>query len=456
MSTPPLVILGAGPAASLLAMALERLGVGATVIGAPRRSSAVEGLSPRVVDALARYGCTQALTLLGPRWKRVSRWGGGESAANGEFVVERCAFDRALLADAHAAGVRYLEGTVLHVERSADRGYAVTWEARAGERHTTRARLLVECRGRTAPKVGPDLHAGASMVAIARTFAGVRARERMTLLESFPMGWAWGGADGTGAACVQVVVAPETVAAHAGHLNAVHSACLPHLRLIRDRLGDLGEPAGTARARGIRPVLRTPGFALDYLRVGDACYTGDPLSGHGVFEAASGALAAAPAINTLVNHARDARTAIDFLDERVRAIYQARMRAARDHYRTENAWRDEPFWRRMQHFDLPGGLADQEAADAVRLVEKGVVEDGRIVLRPVLVGPAFPRGVRYAGAVDVGTLIGLIRDRPGMSRDALSRAMALPHHEIDRACEFIRRIRQPSSSDPGGLSFQHA
>ena len=118
----PLVILGAGPAASLLAIALARHDIAAQVIGRPRTASAVEGLSQRVVEALKQFGCHEALALLGPRWHRVSSWNAQEVEMNGEFVVDRVAFDAALLRDAKAAGVELHGGLVRELERGDDGG----------------------------------------------------------------------------------------------------------------------------------------------------------------------------------------------------------------------------------------------------------------------------------------------------------------------------------------------
>ncbi|QID16180.1 hypothetical protein G3580_00195 [Nitrogeniibacter mangrovi] len=457
MKSSPVIVLGAGPAASLLAMALGRSGIDATVIGMPRRESAVEGLSQRVVEALQQFGCEHALRLLGPRWLRVSRWGGEESSMNGEFVVERRAFDQALLRDAGDHGVRQVAGQVRRVRKDDDgRGRVVGWTEADGTEQTARAALVVECRGHTAPKGGPDRHAGRPLVAISRTFQGARAQARTTLTESFPMGWAWGGVDPTGTACIQVVVLPELVTRCRGDLDAVHDACLSQLTLIGERLGRRLSPIGTARARGIRPALRDRCFAPDYLRVGDACYTSDPLSGHGVFEAASGALAAAPAINTLLNHPAEVATAIDYLDERVRTVYSARMSAAREHYRAESAWAEAPFWRCMHAMSVPQA-ADELAPEApMRLVDKGVVEHGRIVSRPVLVSPAYPRGVRFVGAVDLGELIETTRRQPGLSVDDLSRALRLPADEVSRACAFIHRIRQADPADTREANSRHS
>ncbi|WP_227815816.1 flavin-dependent monooxygenase QhpG [Nitrogeniibacter aestuarii] len=446
MSPTPVLILGAGPAASLLSMALQPLGISPVVIGRHRRRPAVEGLSQRVVDALVGFECRHALEMLGPRWHRVSRWAGSESAMNGEFVVERSQFDRSLMQDAIAHGVSFREGTVSRVKRASDGGFEVIWQDAFGNHHLTRAAMVVECRGQAAPKEAPDIHAPYALVAITRTFSNVPVHDRVTLTESFEHGWAWGGVDPTGMASVQVVVTQEMLAEHDNDLSAVHSRCVGALTLIPSYLGTACEPTGHLSARAIRPVLRGARFSHDQLHVGDACYTNDPLSGHGVFEAASGALAAAPAINTLIHHPRDADTAVAYLEERSRAIFASRMQAARDLYRLETTWRDAPFWRRMQAFELPAPAAAGRSAPTVTLEERGVVESGRIVKRPVLVSPEYPRGVRFSGQVDLGQLVSLKQRHPDISREALSRALSVSPDDVAMACAFVRTMQQPAAA----------
>lgn len=430
------VILGAGPAACLLALSLARQGQPALVIGQPRDRSAAEGLSQRVVEALKQFGCSGALALLGPRWLRVSAWNGVEIEMNGEFVVERVAFDKALLGDVRAAGVIVHEGRIRGVERAANGTWSVCWEDSSGRSQRTTAELIAECRGRTAPKIAPDARVGSPLVSLGRTFSGAIAQPRATFVESFPLGWAWGGVDTSGYAHIQTVVLPETVAACRGDLDAAHSACLEYLQWLPRRFGTKLEPLGATQARGIQPALRGGIAAKDFLRVGDSAYTCDPLSGHGVFEAASGAMAAGPVINTLLNRPDDAPLATRYMSERAASVFASRIEAARLHYSSETQWPDAPFWRKGAVSDAEPSVS-REPVFAVR----PVVEDGFIVERRVVVSNEHPRGVRFIDGVDLGRLDHLIRTLRFSDPAELSGHLGAPSESVRRSLCWLHARR---------------
>ena len=433
----PLLILGAGPAASLLAIALARHDIPAQVIGRPRTTPAVEGLSQRVVEALKQLGCHEALALLGPRWHRVSSWNAQEVEMNGEFVVDRVAFDAALLRDVRAAGIELHGGLVRELERGEDGGWCVRWEDDEGRPRRTEAALLAECRGHTSPKMAPDRCAGPTLVSLGRTFEGARPQPRTTFIESFPSGWAWGGVDPHGRAHVQVVMQPASVAAFGGDLDRAHAAGLAQLVRLPQRFGTQMKPAGATRARGIQAALRGGVVADCYLRVGDAAYTCDPLSGHGMFEAASGAIAAVPVINTLLRRPTQTALAQRYLRERIETVFASRVEAARQHYAGETHWADEAFWQRVtQPLELPLPAADSTRPPA--FVTRPVVEDDFIVERRVVVSAEHPRGVRFIDGIDLGRLDELLQAEPQTGASDIGQHLHAPADAVARAMRWLQ------------------
>ncbi|NMF88995.1 flavin-dependent monooxygenase QhpG [Aromatoleum petrolei] len=435
----PVVILGAGPSACLLALALARGGQSALVIGQPRQRGAAEGLSQRVIEALRQFGCSQALSMLGPRWLRVSSWNGAEVEMNGEFVVERVAFDRALLADVRASGIDVREGKVRTLEHVEEGMWYVHWEDQSGRSQRTAAQVIVECRGRTAPKKAPDLQVEAMRVAVARTFTGAAIQPRTTYVESFAQGWAWGAVEASGLAHIQIVVLPESVSAHGGDLDATHAACFEHLHGLRRRFGRNLRPVGPARARGIQPALRGGVASRDFLRVGDSAYSCDPLSGHGVFEAASGAIAAAPVINTLLQRPDDASLAVRYFTERASEVFASRVTAAHEHYRSETRWPDAEFWERAIAPRRPSMEVPEIREPA--FVMRPVVEDGFITDRSVVVSDEHPRGVRFIGGIDLARLDQLVRTLQVPDPERLSRLLSAPHESVCRALHWLQARR---------------
>lgn len=433
-----IVILGAGPAASFLALSLLRAGHAPLVIGQLRRKPAVEGLSLRVVEALERLGCAGALSLLGPRWRRISAWNGEEVEMNGEFVVERVAFDKALSGDVRESGITIHEGRVVGIGRGADGVRTVAWTDASGQLRHTRADLIAECRGHAAPRSLPDVHSGGVLVSLGRSFAGARPQPRTTFAESFEHGWAWGAVDGQGRAHIQTVVAAERVNRHGGDLEATHTANLKYLDRLLAHFGGEIQASGPARARGIQPALRGGIAQADFLRVGDAAYTGDPLSGHGIFEAASGAIAAVPVIRTLLERPDDRSLALRYFLERASSVFFSRLKAAHQHYVAETRWTDTGFWRGVRADDASAVPAQPSPA---AFTVRPVVEDGFIVARRVVISEDYPRGVRFIDGVDLDQLDERLHTSPAIELAAFSRALNAPSESIRHALQWLQEHR---------------
>lgn len=431
-----IVILGAGPAASFLALALLQSGHVPLVIGQLRRKPAAEGLPHRVVEALRQFKCEGALSLLGPRWRRVSAWNGQEVDMNGEFVVERVTFDKALFGDVRAAGITAHNGTVRTIERAADGGWAINWTDESGQQQRTHADLIAECRGHAAPKSAPDIHCGSMLVSLGRSFEGALPQPRTTFAESFIHGWAWGAVDLQGRAHIQTVVSADTVTSYGGDLEIAHAACVARLYRLRKHFGGKLQPIGPARARGIQPALRGDIARPDFLRIGDAAYTCDPLSGHGIFEAASGAIAAVPVINTLINRPDDGPLALRYFSERAETVYFSRIKAAHQHYATEMQWPDSAFWLRA-HGDEPGLSSIQANQAAFEL--RPVVEHGFIVPRRVVVSEEHPRGVRFIDGVDLGVLDERLQTSQDVEIARFSRDLNAPAESIRSALHWLQK-----------------
>lgn len=433
-----IVILGAGPAASFLALSLLRAGHAPLMIGQLRRKPAAEGLSLRVVEALERFGCEGALSLLGPRWRRISAWNGQEVEMNGEFVVERMAFDQALSGDVRKAGITWHEGRIRRVDRDAGGVLSVAWTDASGKLRHTRADLIAECRGHSAPRSMQDVHRGSVLVSLGRSFEGARPQPRTTFAESFAHGWAWGAVDTQGRAHIQTVVAADTVSRLGGNLEVAHAACLRYLNHLLERFGGDLRPVGPTRARGIQPTLRGGIAQADFLRIGDAAYTCDPLSGHGIFEAASSAIAAVPVILTLMDRPDDGPLALRYFAERATSVFFSRIKAAHQHYADETRWPDSEFWRAL-HADDASVVSTQPGPATFTI--RPVVEDGFIVARRVVIGEEYPRGVRFIDGVDLSRLDERLRASPAMELTAFSSALNAPSESILHALQWLQRHR---------------
>lgn len=395
-----IVILGAGPGGCVAAIHLRRLGFAVTLIGVPGRGGpdgAIEGASPRVVEGFRRAGCAGAVAALGPLARRRAVWDGATSDHNGEYLIARASFDQALREDARAAGVTVIDGRVTGYERRGD-----IWQVTLRDgRPVSASGFLVEARGRRAPRGRQVVQRGARTLALRRRYIGLPPGPARSGAASFRDGWAWFADFGEGEASLQFFL--DHPGAGGGDRAVLFEAALAacpeaHTWVVG------GRPAGPVLAREATALRHARPLEERLIRIGDAAMAIDPLSGHGLFEAVGGAMAAAPVINTALNRPGDGALARAFYEQRQSTAFLRHARIGRDFYRAESRWPDRPFWavRRRWPDDAPGHAAP--VAGVGEICRRPVVCDGFIVRREVVVTPDQPRGVLMLAGVPLAAL----------------------------------------------------
>ena len=216
----------------------------------------------------------------------------------------------------------------------------------------------------------------------------------------FDEGWAWLACPGGGKSWLQITLAAADpmAAAPAERL----SRCLA---LCADRL-----PPGSRLAaapmviRESAPVLSALPDDLSVLPVGDAAAAMDPLSGHGMFWAVSGALAAAAIRRTLA--ARPDGGGKDlarrFLEQRMGALFLRQARIGRDFIRAETGRSALPFWRARGSF--PDDEPAHPPAGPITTRRQVIVDRGQLSECEVLVSPRSPAGVAWFGGLPAAEL----------------------------------------------------
>jgi menaquinone-9 beta-reductase len=413
------LVAGGGPAGCAAALGLARAGFEVVLVTVPRRPAVVEGLSERVVRFLEQAGCERTRATLGPSVRREASWNGRTTSANLEWVVERAIFDRALLEDVSAAGIR--------VSIASLRGLCCVdgaWQALAGA-HACRANFLVEARGRRAP--GRRRH-GPAAIALAQTWSGLAPRA-CTAVAPFEGGFAWFATVGNGHGSLQLVISPPGRAGHDTLLASVPPA--------RVWLAD-ASPCSSVSARHAGMSRALAPLERSCIRIGDAALALDPLSGHGVFEALASATAAVPVVTTLLRRPADAALARAFYEERVERAFLRFARTARDFYRLEERWRETAFWQARCHWpdDLPAHPSPSSGAPEIQT--KPVIEDGFVVAREVIVTADQPRGVFMVDGVPLVALLRAVQAGKIASIEAASRCFDRAPGQVETALAWLR------------------
>jgi flavin-dependent dehydrogenase len=171
-------------------------------------------------------------------------------------------------------------------------------------------------------------------------FGTSRGTEPRTVLEAFDRGWWYAAALPDGRAVAGLFTDADLLPGPAGRerlwAQAWAGACLvPDLVAFADRAPIHTAPAQTGAA--------TACAGADWLAVGDAARTLDPLSGRGITEALTSALRAAEAVRA---PAADRTAALAADAERAAEEHRLHLATRLTHYRRERRWPDSPFWRR--------------------------------------------------------------------------------------------------------------
>jgi flavin-dependent dehydrogenase len=401
-----IVILGAGPAGSAVALGLRRLGYAVTLVSEWRRFAALEGVSVRVLEAMRGAGLHQALADATLPSQRQVHWNGQQHAQNVEFLLDRPTFDRGLREDLRAAGVTLIEGRVLGVQSSSD-GHQVQIEGR----EVLTADFLVEARGRQAPALGKGLR-GPETVSLLNRWQGTPGITA-SAVESLEDGWAWMARRDDGQCYWQWTV-------------DVASAGLPGKAQLLEYCRQRRRASAVAQAffageveadlqlhaRSSTAILSPQVCADNWIRVGDAAMAVDPLSGNGVFQSLSSALQASAVINTLLRKPERAALAQRFHQQRVEQLFLRFARIGRDFYADEQRWLEQPFWQaRRQWPDAEVAHAEADFS-ALRIERAPVLRDGFVDEAEVVITADQPLGIWHVQGVELAPLVRRLRSEP--------------------------------------------
>jgi len=273
--------------------------------------------------------------------------------------VDRGRFDGMLRRAAADAGAAVTLDAL--VERAARRGGR--WEVvyRCDERRRrVVADVLVDARGRAARGLGaPPRAVHDGLVALLATLpddGAARDDDDYTLVEACPDGWFYSARVPSGDVVVAYMTDADHLAGGAAATARVFERALAEAPHTSRRAGDR-RPRSALRAAPAHTSLAGDGADPARVGIGDADFSLDPLSGHGLVHALASARDAAAAIRA---HLGGDGAALARRREESRALFARQLRARTRYYAREGRWPRSPFWRRRA---LPFELAAQEGAD---------------------------------------------------------------------------------------------
>lgn len=416
MSTKHLIVLGGGPAGVATAIGLRRIGYRVSLLHAPRQFAACEGLSPRTLQGLHRAGCGRAAATAAPLSPRLASWNGSGNQYNGEHLVARPLFDRALEADLRDAGIEPIAGRVQRVEDH-DGQWRIDYRGRDSQPGTLTGDYLVEARGRSGALPSPNKLRGPETVSLLQRWR-TEPNRAASLVAGYHQGWVWLARLGTTLYTQITLTANDPAIPKRGGLR----------QFIHEQLQQVPEtaswyrgaiPVGEPIARGSTAILCGEPVTRRLLRVGDAALAADPLSGNGIFAALSLALAAPAVINTILGYPARADLAMQFYRDRCRETFLRFARTGRDFYRLEQRWPDQPFWRERRHWPDDQPLHSETDPAQTRIAERPVLAQDQIIGKNVLITPDQPLGIWQVAGVELAPVVAALKGLSPPSRDGV-------------------------------------
>jgi flavin-dependent dehydrogenase len=342
-------IVGAGPAGSTTAMLLARHGYSVAVYDGPRhRALCVGETLPREAAGLLRqlslweeFAAQNHVASPG----MMSAWGTPEVWAT-EYIfspfgngwhLDRSRFNELLLEAASRAGALVFRDTkIMACEEGAD-----GWQLTTGAGVAT-CRFLVDAGGRASGRsCGPEgRYVADRLVAAAGVYAPASAASAYTLVEAVDQGWFYSALLPSGNYIVTYMTDADLYSAGRRGDNSFFESQLAKAPLTRERTGGTTSDLATFPAFS---SIREHAAAKNWLAVGDAARSYDPLSGMGLCTAMTMAMDAAQAIlQRLDGDAAGLRS----YDQLNRQAYEAYRESYESYYGVEQRWPDSEFWRR--------------------------------------------------------------------------------------------------------------
>ena len=388
------LIVGGGPAGTATALSVLRenpaLRVGLVEKTCYESSRVGESLSPGATGLLQQLGALTRFERAGhlPAYGNSAAWGSG-AVQDRDFLftpfgygwrLNRRRFDADLAADACDAGARlWTNASVESLEREAG-GWRVGIRQQ-GTSSTLQARFVVDASGRSqslARRMGARRRLLDSLVALAVHFPAEQDGHRFTLVEACDEGWFYSsyvpgdGADQPPGWWVALMCDADRMRSENLRRFESWSARLQACPYTCERLRGIGTPSAI-RAVAAQSALLEPMSGDDWLAVGDAAASHDPLSSSGIVRALDSGIRAGRAI------ARACRTAGspgESIEHEFCELALAQQVASQQYlgtwaryYQMEQRWPESPFWRRRQRLVTLNPMSMLQARSLVGLIE---------------------------------------------------------------------------------------
>ncbi|MDA1013179.1 MAG: NAD(P)/FAD-dependent oxidoreductase [Planctomycetota bacterium] len=447
-------VIGGGPAGSATARQLARLGHSVCLLERESfpRPHIGESLTPGVVPLLDGLGIRARIDAAGflrPR-STVIRWEDStdrvrEFSGHG-YQVDRGRFDQLLLAAAVDAGVGVVQPALVRQAVCSDSGLWSIHATQTDRGLTIQADFVVDATGRYSQLRLPTGSSNrprrrtvlAPTLALYAYWRSPRetggsgstssSSDSCTRVEAGNDEWFWGAPLPDGTFNATVFVDRDRLKLERGDMTAAYERWLAKSELLRDVIS-------RERVTQVRAVDATCSRACEvsgpnWIKVGEAAYTLDPLSSQGVQSAIRTGLQAAAVVHTSLVQPENKGICQDFYRARVNESVSSHQAFATEFYDRVHDTRVESFWTRRRSESNSSDESVMSAAlewhgfrsanaqlrtvdptaivrlaDDVRLEPTPVLIGDFVGLRPALINPRVHRPLAFLGDVAIADFL---------------------------------------------------
>jgi flavin-dependent dehydrogenase len=349
------VVIGGGPAGAAAALALADRGRSVAIIHRPGRQEAHVGetVPPAIMRQLARLGLWEVFMADGhtPAPGTMVSWGSATPYEN-DFIfdpygsgwhLDRARFETMLVDAAIASGADLYESRRFDCCHSNTEGWLL--RSRGSPLWTVRAMWAIDASGRAAylaRRQGIGRDRCDRLVGLARFYTAVTTTDTRTFIESCEIGWWYAAALPDSRAVAVLFTDADLLPCGRLKLEQCWNEFLAKTDLVGGHIsaGTAASPLYTAAACS---GLLSSCAGENWLGIGDASQSWDPLSGQGITNALASAVQAAEVITS---KNQDRRSMLEGYASRAQRQYHDYLVMRSVHYRRETRWPQNTFWRR--------------------------------------------------------------------------------------------------------------
>ena len=418
------VIFGAGPGGTSAAIRLAQMGLDVGVIERRRfpRSHVGICIADETVALIDYLGLGHEFSSA-RFWRRnltAVRWADSETRLVPQtgYHVDRAVLDQLMLCRSRSAGVTvYQPVQVLEVELR-DSGWRVA-VASDERRQLLKARFIVDAAGRRAAIRGARIKDSPPLVSLHANWTLQAVPEFDGLIESGEDAWLWYAQTASDRAVVSVFCDPRRLkASKKDSLQTSYMHLLGQFRALQPEL--LREQRSAPQACDAASQHAADPIGDRYIRVGDSCFSVDPLSSQGVHLALQSGLQGAIIVNTILKKPENTEAARNFFRTRVTERVGRYTRRTKQEYSRVSEKRGDSFWHERSgdapvveyqgsypppesSLRAPSGqvtVSPDATLDAAPVIDGIFVEVRQIIRHPNIEG-----GLAYVEGVDLVRLL---------------------------------------------------